>query len=496
MTKNSPPLKVLFATPECAPWVKTGGLGEVAASLPRALTVLGHDVKVLMPAYRALRGLVDEGQECARWPAQGPWPAARLVQASQAVNDAAGFTLLLLDCPALYDLSGGPYQDSTGQDYADNARRFALFSDVAARLSSASSAWRQWRPDVLHLNDWTCGLAPAYLSRLEAPAATVITIHNLAFQGLFPMHLADQLDLPAHWLTVDTMEFWGQISFMKAGLQFCDAVTTVSPTYAREIQSEPLGFGLQGVLRERANRLHGILNGIDTAVWDPATDPHLFQRYDAAMVQPGKAANKAGLQQRLGLQADPFAMLFGVVSRLTEQKGVDLILDRAPWLMAQGAQIVALGQGDPGLEERWRTLAGLHPGRVAATIGFDESLAHQIEAGADCFLMPSRFEPCGLNQMYSLVYGTPPIVHATGGLADSVVDERQNPALATGFIIAEPSPEALQEALHRALQCRAAPQRWASLQQRGMAQSFDWQSSAARYEALYQAVLGTSTVSP
>lgn len=489
MSKNSPPLKVLFATPECAPWVKTGGLGEVSAALPQALGALGHDVKVLMPAYRSLQPLVADGEECARWPARGPWPAARLVRASASLNQAAGFTLLLLDCPELYDVAGGPYQDSTGHDYADNARRFAMFSEVAARLASEASDWPAWRADVLHVNDWTCGLAPAYLSRVPGRAATVITIHNLAFQGLFPMHLAEQIDLPPEWLRMEGLEYWGQLSFMKAGLQFSDGITTVSPTYAREIQDEPLGFGLQGVLRERAGRLRGILNGIDTAIWHPSADTHLVRPYDAIDVQAGKAANKAALQARVGLAVDGERMLFGVVSRLTAQKGIDLILDNVPWLVAQGAQVVALGKGDVEFETRWAALAARYPGEVAAVIGFDESLAHQIEGGADSFLMPSRFEPCGLNQMYSLAYGTPPVVHATGGLADSVVDARQDPEGATGFVIHEPTATALQEALQRAIDCHAAPRQWLRLQHRGMAQSFEWGQSARRYEAFYRELL-------
>lgn len=485
MTKNSPALKVLFVTPECAPWVKTGGLGEVAAALPKALAALGHEVKVLMPAYQAVRSLVAEGSPCAQWPAQGPWPAARLVRASEAVNRDAGFELLLLDCPALYDLSGGPYQDSRGQDYGDNARRFALFSEVAARLASDASPWPAWRAQVLHLNDWTCGLAPLYLSRHAGRAATVMTIHNLAFQGLFPMHLADSLDVPPEWLHIDALEYWGQISFLKGALQYCDAITTVSPTYAREIQQEPLGFGLQGVLQARADRLRGILNGIDTAVWSPSVDPHLVRRYDADTVQSGKAANKAALQARCGLKAAPHAPLMGIVSRLTEQKGIDLILDNVPWLLQHGAQIVLLGKGDAALEEPWRALALQYPGQVSATLGFDESLAHLIEAGADCFLMPSRFEPCGLNQMYSLAYGTPPIVHATGGLADSVIDASQDPRGATGFAMKEPTSQALRLALGRVLALYADPAAWLGLQRRGMAGSFGWDLSARRYQDLY-----------
>ena len=476
-------MNILFVTPECAPWVKTGGLGEVAASLPPALCRLGHDVKLLLPAYRSLSGLVARAEPCAEWGPQPPWPAARLLRAPAAVDREAGFTLLLLDCPELFDLPGGPYQDDSGTDHADNARRFGFFSHVAALLASVASPWPAWVPDVLHGHDWTAGLAPAYLSRLPGRAASVMTIHNLAFQGLFPMDSAASLALPGEWLQMDGLEYWGQLSFLKAGLQFADAISTVSPTYALEIQQEPLGFGLQGVLREHAARLRGILNGIDTRVWNPATDPHLPQRYDAASVQEGKRLAKQALQRRLGLQAVAERPLFGTVSRLTAQKGIDLLVQLVPWLVEQGGQFVALGQGDAALEQQLQALAGRHPGQVSVAVGFDEALAHLIEAGADVFLMPSRFEPCGLNQMYSLAYGTPPIVHATGGLADSVRDGE------TGFCFTPPEAPFLQAAVARALALYRAPAAWLEMQQRGMARRFDWECSARAYEALYREVL-------
>lgn len=473
-------MKILFVTPECAPWVKTGGLGEVSAALPKALAERGHDVKVLMPAYRSLQCLLDEGRVLADIPAQGVWPAARLVQAAPSAHQTAGFTLWLLDCPELYDLAGGPYQNESSQDHATNAVRFGWLSQVAARLGSDLSPVPGWQADIVHCNDWPTGLAPAYLSRLPGRAASVMTIHNLAFQGLFPLSEAARLDLPDEWLSVTGLEYWSQLSFMKGGLQFADAITTVSPTYAREIQEEPLGFGLQGVLREHADRLHGILNGIDTAVWNPAFDTFIPQRYDASTVRAGKLANKAVLQTRCHLNLDPQAMLFGMVSRLTEQKGSDLIVQAVPDIIAQGGQLVMLGKGDADLENALCCMAQQHPGRVHVTIGFDESLAHLIEAGADCFLMPSRFEPCGLNQLYSLVYGTPPLVHATGGLADSVVDE------VTGFVFTPPTAEALVAAISRAFSRYRDPPAWDRLVQGGMGQSLDWSCSASRYESVYR----------
>lgn len=482
-------MKVLFVTPECAPWVKTGGLGEVSAALPKALTSLGHDVKVLMPAYRGLRAIVDEGEVLATIPAQGVWPGGRLVQASAALQAEAGFTLWLLDAAALYDHAGGPYQDERSQDHADNALRFAWLSQIAARLGGDASPMPSWRADIVHCNDWTVGLAPAYLSRQPRPAASIMTIHNLAFQGLFPLEQATRLDLPPEWLTIDGLEYWSQLSFMKGGLQFADAITTVSPTYAREIQQEPLGFGLQGVLREKAARLRGILNGIDTSVWNPAVDHFIPQRYDAATVHAGKLVNKRALQARCQLHAEPGTMLFGLVSRLTEQKGIDLIVQAAPALVRQGGQLAVLGKGDAGLEAALLELAAHYPGQVHVTLGFDEGLAHLIEAGADCFLMPSRFEPCGLNQLYSLAYGTPPLVHATGGLADSVVDEQADPLNATGFVFAPATAEALGATIARAMAVHRVPPAWDRLVERGMRQVVDWSASARQYEALYRELL-------
>lgn len=480
---STPALRVLFVTPECAPWVKTGGLGEVAASLPRALTGLGLDVKVLMPAYRSLQPMVAAGRVCAHWPAHGPWPAGRLVEAPEKTSSTAGFTLLLLDCPELFDLPGGPYQNADGVDHPTNAPRFGLLSHVAALLGSDRSPWPEWRADLVHCHDWTAGLAPMYLSRLPDRAASIMTIHNLAFQGLFPMSQAEGLDLDPEWLGMHGLEYWGQLSMMKGGLQFADAITTVSATYAREIQQEPLGFGLQGVLRERSERLHGLLNGVDTLVWNPATDPCIAQHYDVSTVAQGKRANKAALQARTGLKADPSAPLFGVVSRLTEQKGIDLIVAVLPWLIEQGAQFVALGQGDKAFEAQLTALAQRHPRQVSATIGFEERLAHLIEAGADCFLMPSRFEPCGLNQMYSLLYGTPPVVHATGGLADSVNDFAA--AEATGFVFAPADAQQLQSTLARVLSALQDRDAWSQMQRRGMEGRFGWEHSAAAYASLY-----------
>lgn len=479
-------MNILFATPECAPYVKTGGLGDVSAALPATLAAMGHDVHVLMPAYRGMKvsGEIGDGVDL---PAYGPWPAAQLVP----VKTANGVTLLLLACPALYQRPGGPYVDASGRDYHDNALRFGLLSRVAAQLGTAHSPLRGWTADVVHANDWPCGLAPLYLAQArrvaphERTATSVITIHNLAFQGAFPMGSADLLGIPHDWRGIDGVEFWGQLSMLKAGLQFADAITTVSPTYAREIQTEAHGVGLDGLLRFRSARLRGILNGIDTRLWDPATDPLLPHHFSARNLH-GKALCKSALQARCALPTDAKAMVFALVSRLTPQKGVDLVLAALPRLLKAGAQLVVLGQGEPALAQALADAAKKHPRQVAVTLGFDEGMAHLVEAGADAFLMPSRFEPCGLNQMYSQVYGTPPIVAPVGGLVDSVTDASDNPAHGTGFVMKSCDAAGLDEALQRALATFRDPARWRRVQANGMARHFGWEDSALQYLEVYQ----------
>ncbi|MCR5882093.1 glycogen synthase GlgA [Rhizobacter sp. J219] len=474
-------LKVLFVTPECAPWVKTGGLGDVSAALPAALAELGHDVRVLMPAYRSLAALAREGTQRVTLPADGVWPEAELVRVAQP-----GFSLWLLDCADLFGLAGGPYGDERGVDYASNAERFGFLSHVAARIASGATPWKDWQAEVLHANDWPTGLAAAYLRRMPPPRArSLFTIHNLAFQGNFPPDRQQVLDLPDAWMQVEGegLLHWDRISMMKAALRHADVITTVSPTYAREIQEEALGFGMDGMLRARQADLHGILNGIDTRVWNPVSDPLIPARYGAGCLDD-KAANKQALQVELGLAVSDHAPLFGIVSRLTDQKGIDLILDNLDWLLKQGAQLAVLGSGEPRYEKRLNVLAAELPSQVAVRTGFDEPLAHTIEAGADVFLMPSRFEPCGLNQMYSQAYGTLPVVRATGGLADSVRDASGPDG--TGFVFQRDSAADLRETLMRVLRCYRQPALWRGLQQRAMAQRFGWAQSAERYVALYK----------
>jgi starch synthase len=463
--------------------VKTGGLADVSAALPAALATLGVDARVLLPGYRQALAQLPEYGEIARFAASADLPASRLLRGRMA----SGVPLYLLDCPELYDRSGGPYQDEDGRDWSDNALRFGLLSRAAALLASGGSPL-DWQPHLVHCNEWQTGLAPAFLRYAAGPrAATLQTIHNLAFQGIFEPELVAALGLPPESFSPDGIEYYGKLGFLKAGLQFADAITTVSPGYALEIQSEALGFGLQGLLAARKDRLYGILNGIDTGSWNPATDPLIASRYDADTLA-AKAGNKRALRQRLGLSPVPDLPLFAVISRLTEQKGLDWLLEIAPQLLALPAQLALLGGGDPALERGFLALAGCHAGQVSATIGFDEALAHLIEAGADAFLMPSRFEPCGMNQMYSQRYGTPPIVRATGGLADTVVDctaATLADGSASGFVFQQPSATALLAAVERAARVWRDGPAWRALQRNGMAKDFGWETSARRYAAIY-----------
>ncbi|MCG6874505.1 MAG: glycogen synthase GlgA [Betaproteobacteria bacterium] len=479
-------MRVLFATSEAAPLVKTGGLADVSSALPAALRERGVDVRILLPAYRGVRDALAQARERCVLPSLAGLPAARLLE----VRTQNGVPTYLLDCPALYDREGGPYQDGSGVDWFDNAQRFGLLSRAAAALGCAGSPLK-WRPQVIHCNDWQTGLAPAYLhSALDARAASLITIHNIAFQGIFDPSLLTILGLAPATYSVSGLEFYGSISFLKAALSYADAITTVSPTYAREIQSEPLGFGLQGLLAHRAAALSGILNGIDTDAWDPARDPHIAEHYGPDTLDR-KRTNKRSLQEYFGLEPDPDVPLLGMVSRFTDQKGIDLVIEAAPRILRLPAQIVLVGTGAPEFEDDVRKIAARFPGRAGALVGFDEALAHRVEAGADMFLMPSRFEPCGMNQMYSQRYGTPPVVRETGGLADSVVDctpDTLAAGTATGFTFTGTSGLALLDAVERAVVAYRDPPTWRALQANGMARDFTWRASAARYAELYSRI--------
>ena len=470
--------RVLFAAAELAPWMQSGGLGEVAATLPAALRAAGVDVRVLVPAYPGVRAALHDARVVAELAHPGgAYPAARLL----AGGTPAGVPVFAVDCPPLYARDGDPYCDATGRDWPDNHLRFGLLSKLAARVALGLPGLR-WTPQLVHCNDWHAGLAPAYLHFAgAAKARSVFTIHNIGYQGIFARDTLDDLALPLRAFAMDGVEYHGKISFLKAGIQYADALTTVSPNHAREIQGEQLGFGLGGLLRQRAAALTGILNGYDTARWNPATDMHLARRYDSTTLEM-KAANKSALQRRVGLPVADDMPLLGVVSRLTPQKGLDLLLAVAREVRELPAQLVVLGSGDKTLEGEFAALAHDHPDHCAAVVGFDEALAHLIEAGADIFVMPSRYEPCGLNQMYSLRYGTPPVARATGGLADTVVDcdaTTLAAGTATGFVFAEPTPQALLAALARAVDAWRDRAQWRRLQRNGMRVDFSWQATAS-----------------
>jgi starch synthase len=392
-----------------------------------------------------------------------------------------GVPLLVLDAPRLFKRSGGPYQADDGEDWEDNARRFGVLSKVAALLGSPASPL-PWRPDVVHCNDWQTALAPLFLRAHDAPRArSVVTIHNLAFQGVFDTDDVRDLGIPPEALGLEGLECYGRASFLKGGIVYGDAITTVSPTYAREIQTSELGFGLDGVLSMRRDRLFGVLNGIDTETWNPATDAHIAAHYDVLTLER-KAQNKRALKKRFALGGDDDVPLLAVVSRVTQQKGIDLITHALPRIVQFPAQLIVVGAGDKRMIDELRQEAERFPGQVGVFVGFDEPLAHLVEAGADIFLMPSRFEPCGMNQMYSQRYGTPPVANATGGLVDTVTDGE------TGFLLASPTVDALVEGVGRAIQAYCDPGRWKHLQVNGMTRDFGWARSARAYSLIYERV--------
>lgn len=473
-------LEVLAIASELYPLVKTGGLADVTGALPAALKPHGVRVRTLLPGYPAvLAGL--QGARTVRLLPDFYGGPSRLL-----AGTAAGLELYVLDAPHLYDRPGGPYAGPDGQDFADNARRFAALARAGASI--AQGLVPRYRPKVVHTHDWQTGLTPAFLVYDGGPRpGLVATIHNLAFQGQFDRRLLADLGLPPRAFTHDGVEYYGDIGFLKAAVRLSDRITTVSPTYAAEICTPERGMGMDGLLHGRADRLSGILNGIDTTVWDPAHDALLAAPYDAQSLD-ARAANKAALQARLGLAADPAAPLFGVVSRLSWQKGLDLLLASLPLLMAEGAQLAVLGAGEPELERGFRKAAGAHPGRVGCVFAYDEPLAHQIQAGVDALVVPSRFEPCGLTQLCALRYGAVPVVARVGGLADTVIDATPMSlasGAATGVQFAPVETPMLESAIRRALALYRSPEAWRRLQVNGMACDVSWAQSAARYAALY-----------
>jgi starch synthase len=482
------PLRVLHVAAELFPLVKTGGLADVVAALPVAQAQQGADVRLLLPGYpavmdsvRGTRVVIDIGA-CF---------GALRVRLLLGRMPGTALPVYVVDAPYLYRRGGGPYQAADGEEWPDNLQRFALLGWVAAHLA-ADDADPAWVPDIVHAHDWHAAMACAFMAEhLPTPAASVFTVHNLAFQGLFPMHDWPLLGLASRLMSPAGLEYHGQLSFMKAGLKFADRITTVSPSYAREIATHEFGCGLDGVIRGRGAAVSGILNGIDDAVWNPAADAAIAQRYDAERLD-GKAVCKRALQVELGLAGDDAALLMVVVSRLTAQKGMDLLLAALPELLARGVQLAVQGTGDPALEAAFRMAEQAHPGRVQVHIGYDEARAHRLVAGADVIAVPSRFEPCGLTQLYGLRYGALPLVRRVGGLADTVTDADEAAVAqgsATGFAFDAATPRALLEAATRALALWRDPAIWRALMGRGMAQSLSWRKPAQAYLTLYHEAL-------
>ncbi|WP_273428564.1 glycogen synthase GlgA [Chitinibacter tainanensis] len=475
-------MRILQVCAEMFPLLKTGGLADVTGALPAALGQVGEEVRTLLPAFPALLATVEIRGEVAQLDGLGT--PCRLLFG----ETAAGLPVYLLDAPHYYDRPGNPYQAANGEAYADNAERFALLSWAAAQLAQGVDPL--WQPQLVHAHDWHAALTPAYLAAAGRSVPCIYTIHNLAYQGVFAAETFARLQLPAEFFAVDGLEYYGQLSFMKAGIVYADRVTTVSPSYAQEITTAEQGCGLDGLLRSRAAVLAGVLNGVDPAVWHPATDTALVANYSVDK-PAGKAKCKAALQAQLGLNVQDDAPLFVVVSRLTEQKGLQLVLAALPEITARGGQLAVLGSGDTALEEAFVAAAQANPTQVAVKIGYDETFSHQLIAGGDVIMVPSRFEPCGLTQLYGLQYGTLPLVRRVGGLADTVVDcslENLAEGIATGFSFDGFSSQELTRGIKRAFALWARSKEWKQVRKTAMQQNFGWSAAADQYQALYQQV--------
>jgi len=482
-------MDILFCTSEAYPLIKTGGLADVSGSLPKSLRALGNDVRLILPAYPAATENAGELTIVARLTVPGTNEPVHILEGR---IDDGHLHFYLVDSPVHFRRPGNPYAREDGSPWPDNALRFAIFARAAAALA-LGQAGVEWKPQLVHCNDWQTGLIPPLLSLHETRPGTLFTIHNLSYQGIFPAGTFGDLVLPSPLWSINGVEFHGQLSFMKGGIARADWVTTVSPTYAREICTPQFGYGLAGLLQYRSSSLTGILNGIDCEVWNPATDPGIAQTYDRYSLHR-KMRNKSALRREFGLDVNPDVPLLAHIGRLVEQKGIDLILGMLDALFRHPVQLIVLGSGDAAMEARLTEATARHPHQLAVRIGHDELLAHRIEAGADAFLMPSRYEPCGLNQMYSLRYGTLPIVRQTGGLADSVVDLDEDTAregTATGFTFREDTPEAvLQTCLRAVSHYRESRVGWWKMVIAGMQRDFSWAGSARRYQELYQRVFG------
>ncbi|MBK2357151.1 glycogen synthase GlgA [Francisella hispaniensis] len=479
-------MRVLHVCSELYPLLKTGGLADVTAALPPALASFGVDSRVLVPGFPAFIDAVEDKKLLLKLP--GRFGSDQIAIFLAKIPESK-LDIYVIDAPSLYNRPGNPYADNKNQAYTDNYLRFALLAWVAARLAEGLDSC--WRPDIVHSHDWHAGLVPAYIKATEIVTGiksvkTVFTIHNLAYQGLFPLSIFSELDLPGHFLSINGLEFYGQVSFMKAGLYFADKITTVSPTYAKEIQTYQQGCGLEGLLADRHNDLYGVLNGVDPQIWNPKRDTLIEANYSSTTVATGKAECKIALQQMMGLAKKEDALLFGIVTRLTEQKGLNLLIEAIGEITSRGGQIVLLGSGDKSLEAAFTAAAKKYPKSIAVQIGYDEEQAHRIVAGSDVIMVPSRFEPCGLTQLYGLTYGTLPLVHKVGGLADTVIDsslENLADGTATGFVFDEFSVESLTLAIRRAFALYNRKADWKKVRKTAMQQKVTWDSSA---EKIYQ----------
>ncbi len=480
-------LNVLVVSAEVFPVVKTGGLADVAASLPIALRAIDHDVRILMPAYRGATSIVA-ARPATRW--FRPMIGSEKVRLLRGVLPGTKVPIYLIDCPALFDRPGSPYADQNGQDHPDNAVRFGVLSKVAAMFGQGRGL-DDWRADVVHGHDWHCGLATAYLKFApDATAASVFTIHNLAYQGNFDRKVRHALGIDSLAFHMDGLEFYGHLSFMKSGIFYADAITTVSPTYAREIQQAENGFGMDGVLRHRADVLSGILNGIDTEQWNPATEESLPATYSADDLA-GKAACRRRLLKELGMDPDEPGLVVGMLGRMTAQKGWRLLLRAMPSLVRDGIRFILMGSGNAEYEREIRRLAERHPGKIAHRSGYDEVFARLLYAGCDALAVPSFFEPCGLVQMYAQRFGTLPIGHRTGGLADTIVDPDLPAGRApNGFLFSPATWAVLANAIRRADRMyRRSPDEWTAITRNAMTRDCSWEKSAASYANIYQSAL-------
>jgi starch synthase len=476
-------MKVLSVASEVYPLIKTGGLADVAGALPAALAAHGVDMQVLLPGYKPVMAKLVNPVRMMEF--DELFGVRAMIMACRM----DGVQYLVLDAPDLFDRDGGPYTDASGTDHPDNWRRFAALCRAAASI--AEDGLDGWIPDVVHAHDWQAGLVPAYLQNGTAAATpSVMTVHNIAFQGQFNAAIFAELGLPPSVFSVDGIEYYGDVSYLKGGLQLASVITTVSPTYAQEIRTPEFGMGLEGLINARAADLHGIVNGIDITVWDPATDPMIESNYSEGKLKK-RLPNRKALADRFGL-SDAAGPIFTVVSRLTWQKGMDVLAEVADDIVAMGGQLAVLGSGDTELEDALLDAAARHPGHIGVIIDYDEPLSHLMQAGGDALLVPSRFEPCGLTQLYGLRYGNVPVVARTGGLADTIIDANEAASaarVATGFQFAPVTPDALREAVRRAIRAHAEPKIWARLQSQGMDADVSWERSAARYAKLYASLL-------